>query len=173
MKISYAKVTILFIAVALVIAGAIWGFNKISRDGGLAGGEKARYEVLVSVRDESNPDPEEDKRSSMKKGYVIGVYNEGQKWSDTERISFLILKMELTQEQKEKLTRPIEKEIKREKSPEEKREGEEDMPEMETVSIREYKIDLEKIGFSDPDSLLKGQPFADKVFGWEVVEKTE
>lgn len=173
MKISYVKVTILLLAIALIISGAAWGIMKIFRDSEMGGDEKARYEVLVSVRDETSPDPEEDKRSSMKKGYVIGVYNEGQKWSDTERISFLILKMELTQEQKEKLTRPIEKEIKREKSPEEKREGEEDMPEMETISIREYKIGLEEIGFEDPNSLLKGQPFEDKVFGWEVVEKTE
>ncbi|MDX9855990.1 MAG: hypothetical protein WC260_04255 [Candidatus Pacearchaeota archaeon] len=172
MKTNYAKITIIAFILAVAVSGAIWIFMKTSEDDW--GGEKARYEVLVSVRDEMSPDPEEDRRSSMKKGYVIGVYDEGQKWSDTERISFLILKMELTQEQKEKLTRPIEKESEREKSAEEKeREGEEDMKEMETISIREYKIDLEKIGFEDPNSLLKGQPFEREVFGWEVVEKTE
>lgn len=170
-KISYTKVTILLLAIILIISGAVWGVMKIFEGDSVFEGEKKKYEVLVSVRDETNPNPEEDKRSSMKKGYVIGVYDEGQKWSDTEKISYLILKMDLTQEQKEKLTRSIEKEVKREKTSEDREEGEEDRIETEVIGIREYKIDLEEIGFSDPNSLLKGQPFADKVFDWSVVEK--
>ncbi len=41
------------------------------------------------------------------------------------------------------------------------------------VLARKYKIDLEKIGFSDMNVLLKGQPFEGQVFDWEIVEKIE
>jgi len=43
----------------------------------------------------------------------------------------------------------------------------------EIVSVRKYKIDLEKIGFSDPNSLLSGQPFGDKVFDFDIVKKID
>jgi hypothetical protein len=41
------------------------------------------------------------------------------------------------------------------------------------VLARKYKIDLEKIGFSDMNVLLKGQPFEGQVFDWEIVTKVE
>ena len=137
-------------------------------------GEKKVYEILVSVRDEISSDPDQDKKSSMKKGYVIGVYNEGQKWSDTERISYLILKISLTSGQKEDLVSPIEKEIDLDELSEEERKILEERGEKsktEVMGARKYKIDLEEVGFNDPSSLLKGQPFQDNVFDWSVVEK--
>jgi hypothetical protein len=30
---------------------------------------------------------------------------------------------------------------------------------------------LEKVGFTDPNSLYNGQPFTDKVFDWDIVDK--
>jgi hypothetical protein len=134
------------------------------------------FEVLVAVREQENSDPVEDKRNSMKKGYVIGVYPEGHSWSDTEKISYLILKMNLTEDQKMKLTQSIEQEISLKDLPEEEREylEEADQEEKkEVIGLRKYKIDLEEVGFSDPNNLLDSQPFEGKTFDWEVVEEAE
>ncbi len=137
--------------------------------------EKKTYEVLVAIRNQYNPDPKEDKRVSMKKGYVLGVYNDGHKWSETEKRSYLILKMNLTEKQKNDLVQPIKEKKNSDKKGNEKKgddkidikEGEEE----NIIGIRMYKIDLEKIGFSDPKVLTRGQPFKDKVFDWDIVKK--
>ncbi len=147
---------------------------------------KKVYEVAVVVRDQNNPDPEEDRRTSLKAGDVLVVQPEGHNWSRTERISYLILKMNLTEEQKAKLTAPQEKEIKFKDLPEEekkrieeekkraKKEGREYEPEprRETLRARAYRINLGKY-FPDfkPTDLLSGQPYLDKVYDWGIVEK--
>ena len=133
--------------------------------------ERKVYEALVAVRDQKESDPEEDRKNSMKKGYVIGVYNEGQKWSDTEKTSYLILKINLTEEERDILVRPVEREAEI-VVPMERGTGGKEM-QKEIISLREFRIDLEKIGFDDPDILLKEQPFRDKIFGWEIVKKSQ
>lgn len=56
----------------------------------------------------------------------------------------------------------------------EQKKGERNPDDMtKVVAVRKYKIDLEEIGFSDMSVLLKGQPYQDKVFGWEIVIKAE
>ncbi len=138
--------------------------------------EKKEYEVLVFVRNQSNSNPEEDRRSSMKKGYVIGVYNNEHNWSNAEKTSYLILKMNLTNKEKTMLVQPVEKEIqKKDLSEEDQKMLEDEGQEVkkETVGMRAYKINLEKIGFDNPKQLVKGQPFEEQSFGWEIVEKVK
>jgi hypothetical protein len=137
------------------------------------------YEVAVVVRSQNNPNPEEDRRTSLKAGDVLVVQPEGHNWSRTERISYLILKMNLTAEQKTKLTAPQEREIKfKDLSEEEKKrvknEGREYQEETrrEILRARACRINLGKY-FPDfkPVDLLFGQPYLDKVYDWSIVEK--
>ncbi len=164
------------VIVGLLIASlVVWGVKSLVSV--IGGGNSANkesgdkvYEVLVAVRDQHNSDPEEDKKSSMKKGYVIGVYDDGHNWSETERKSYLILKMRLSEKEKSKLTEPVK--VKKKKEEKEKKTEESNPVEnMEMVGIRKYKINLEKIGFADPKKLLEEQPFQDKIFDWKIVEK--
>ncbi|EKE21466.1 MAG: hypothetical protein ACD_7C00229G0001, partial [uncultured bacterium] len=94
---------------------------------------------------------------------------------DTEKFSYLILKIKLNEKEAQKIVEPVEKEIDKKTLSEEQKKmmKEEKNPQTqkEVVAARKYKIDLEKIGFSDPNSLLKGQPFEGRVFGWGIVEK--
>lgn len=163
----------------LVVVGAIYGIYR-----GIVylwGGEKKVYQVLVTTFDDKLSDPEEDKKSSMKKGYVVGVYPEDHQWSESEKLSYLILKMKLSEKEVRKITEPIEEKVDIKTLPEEqqrhlkdqKKENKNQPDMMRTLSTRKYKIDLEEIKFSDMSVLLNGQPYADKVFGWGIVEKTE
>lgn len=177
MLLRYWRLILFVLAVLGLIYGIFWAVNKFFFKGKIGGGETKTYQLLVSVYDEKVSDPVEDKRSSMKKGYVIGVYPENHEWSQTEKISYLILKMKLNEKEVNKITEPISRELdKKELSEEEQKMIKENKIEekrTEVVSVRKYKINLEKIKFSDPNSLLNGQPLADKVFGWEIVEKVD
>lgn len=168
------------LAIAGLIYGIGWAVNKFILKGKWGGGETKTYQVLVMVYDEKNSDPAEDKKSSMKKGYVIGVYPEEHQWSQTEKVSYLILKMKLNEKESGKIIEPIEREIDEKTLSEEQKEmikeqKKEDsyQEQKEVVSVRKYKIDLEKIGFSDPNSLLSGQPYSDKVFDFGIVDKVD
>ena len=171
---------ILVIAVALAVVAALgwgifWGVNKIFFKGQLGNnGPTTTRQVLVSVHDFSMPDPVEDKKTSIKMGYVVGVYPEDHQWSDTEKISFLILKMKLNDTEASELTAPLTQAIKN--PTEQQKEAAKNDPQAgtETVSAREFKINMAKIGFTgDASSLAKGQPFLDKVFDWGIVEKVK
>lgn len=180
-KIARAWRLILVIIIGLALIGALgWGIyagiNKIFFGGKLGdNGPVTTRQVLVSVHDFSMPDPVADRKSSIKLGYVLGVYPEDHEWSDTEKISFLILKMKLNDTQAAELTQPVEKNIDPKTLPQEQQDQmkkDKNTPaQKETVAAREYKIDLSKIGFTGDVSLAKGQPFLDKVFDWSVVQK--
>ena len=147
---------------------------------------KQIYEVAIMVRDQHNSDPEEDRRTSLKKGDVLVVHPEGHNWSRTEKISYLILKMKLTKREAEKLMRPEEEELSRDErkkrleemtkdrnlNKEEIKKIEEELKqERKMIRARLYKIDLNELGEFKPVDLLKGQPFQDKVYDWSIVEK--
>ncbi len=177
---KYWRLILLILVVGGLIFGIFWTVNKYFIKGKWGGGETKIYQVLVSVRDEKNSNPDEDKKSSMKMGYVIGVYPENHEWSITEKVSYLILKMKLDEKEISKIVESVEKNIDKKTLTEEqqkmiKEQKKEDgyQEQKEIVSVRKYKIDLEKIGFSDPNSLLSGQPFGDKTFDWGIVEKAD
>src|SRR3989339_239697 len=151
---------------------------------------KALYEVTVFAHDQGD-NSAESLKSDMKIGDVLIMkkQEEGKtlNWSTTERISFLILKMELTEEQAQKLTMADEREIpKKEWSEEEKKRAEEEetrakqegreyrpKPKTETLRPRLYRIRLEDEIFSGVlgEQLMDGQPDTERVFDWGVVEK--
>lgn len=180
MLMRYWRLILFVLAIIGLIYGVFWAVNKYIIKGKF-GGESKVYQVLVTTHDDKLSDPEEDKRSSMKKGYVIGVYPENHEWSQTEKVSYLILKMKLNEKEVNKIVEPIEKEIDIKTLPEEQQKmikeqkKEERNPQdlKRTVSVRKYKVDLEKIGFSDMNVLLKGQPFQDQVFDWSIMKKIE
>lgn len=173
----YWRLIVFILVIVAVAGGTIWGvIYFFSKDNG----ETKNYQVLVSVRDEKSSNPDEDRKSSMKMGYVIGVYPEGHEWSITEKTSYLILKMKLNEKEVQKITQAVEEDVDIKTLPQEqqdnikeqKKSG--DYQEMkETIAVRKYKINLEKIGFSDPNSLLNGQPFGDKTFDWGIVTKVD
>ena len=180
-KISLKKAAVFGIILVILAVGVYFAATKIFKPA-----PKKVYEVAVVVRSQNNPDPEEDRRTSLKAGDVLVVQDEGHNWSRTERISYLILKMNLTEDQKIKLTAPQEKEIKFRDLPEEekkrieeekkraKEEGREyrEEPHRETLRARAYRINLKKY-FPEfkPTDLLSGQPYLDKVYDWGIVEK--
>ncbi len=148
------------------------------------------YEVLVQARDQSgNGSPEEVARTTLQKGDVLLV-KKGEKhsWSKTEKVSYLILKMKLTEDEAQKLVMPVERKLTRvekKKEMEQFENGREDAPkeEMErfkdeldqrrvTTLMRKYRVNMEKY-FSDfePNALAQGQPYQEKIYDWDIVEK--
>jgi len=158
---------------------------------------KQIYQVAIMVRSQVNKDKAEDLRTSLKRGDVLVVQKESHKFSKTESISYLILKMKLNEEQAAKLTKADEKELTkkeiraeiakrqeerearaaesgREISAEElEREEEEIRQRRITVRPRLYFIDLSKGDFAEfkANDLLEGQPFTDEIYGWSIVDK--
>ena len=98
------------------------------------------YDVLIKLGDNTSPDPEEDERACYKEGDIVIVRPTGHMWSDTEKNSFLIVQLYLTEEEAQNLTRP--KEV---PTGEVDAEGN---PIMETVKRRAKKINLEEFGLS-------------------------
>lgn len=178
-KRQLVRLSVFLLITAVYVAGMLWWEPA----------PKASYEALVMMRDQSSGNADEDRRSSLKAGDVILVQKEGHSWSDSERISYLILKMSLTEEQAQRLTQPLDREVgEDELSDEEKQRIEDEKkraqergtefrrePRRITLMARQYRIDLEEIGFpgteDNANSLMGSQPFPDRVFDWGSVEK--
>lgn len=175
-KIDYKRLGVLIGGVILVIGiigGGIWFFKN-------RGGEVKVYEALVQLKDQTSSDAEEDAKNSAKAGDVILVREAGQEWSKTEKISYLILKMKLNEEQAQQLVQPKTKKISEEEALEKGIVNEEMLKEMpkeekeqmlvENVLFREYRVKIEELEF-DFMKVREKQPFEEEVFGWEVVQK--
>ena len=167
------KKMIIWAVVAVVIIGGFF----LLRATVLKPQEKKLYQVAIMVRDQENPNKKEDIKTSLKKGDVLMTQRPEHKWSKTEKVSYLIIKMELTEEQKNKLTLADQKEINlKDLSVEEqkmiKEEGREDEPRFEDLRPRLYYVDYKSLL---PDfkaiQLLKGQPLDDEVYTWKIVKK--
>jgi len=183
MKKFALKRLLIIIAIALLAITAFWASfqNNKKREND---DEKKIFEVAIMVRAQNNPNLAEDARTSLKEGDALVVQSEGHNWSETEKISYLILRMNLTKNQAEKLTRPKMRELKEkdlgaaeqtiitEEKERAKKEGREyiQRPSWETLVAREYYIDFDKIGFTDPASLLSGQPYSKVLFDWSIVK---
>jgi hypothetical protein len=166
------KPLIIFLTVIILLVGGYFGYKKYQKNKFMKGNAESVYEVLVQMADEKVNDPVEDARSSLKRGDVIAYVPEGHQWSDTEKISYLIVKMKLKPVDASKL---MEAETK-DKPIDEARKKE--MPEgmkseKETVRARKYQINLDKLDVEDLtiNDLAKGQPTGDKVFGENVIRK--
>lgn len=179
---KYKKPLIISLTIIIALSAAYYFYQKQKNT------VYNNYSVLVFVHDQKTKDPIEDARSSNKAGDVMTVLKEDHNWSTTEKTSYLILKMRLSDAQAAKIIEPvtekrskeeIEKEIEEMKknNPETKNEDierrrEELENELITVRSRKYRIDFEKLPKPfTPNDLVKGQPFADQVFDWDIVEK--
>ncbi len=173
------KILIAVLIIAIVYGGWFLIFKVFKQ------APKQIYEVAVYAHNQSGS----DLSSSMRIGDALVVMKDGHSWSKTESISYLILKMNLTEEQARKLTMADEKEVKfKDWSDEEKKRAEEEEarakeedreyrrePKMKTLRPRLYRIDLEDEifkGFKRID-LLNGQPYDGQIFDWSIIERKE
>jgi hypothetical protein len=141
---------------------------------------KQVYEVAVMIRNQKNSDPIEDARSSLKYGDVLVIKEKGHQWSEIEKISYLIIKIELNRSQVQKITQSkyqkekyenLDEEGRRELNDRLKSRGLKDVP-LIIVNARQYRINMEKYFKDfDPVALLYKQLYQDKIFDWSVVEK--
>jgi hypothetical protein len=160
------KTVIIGIVIVVLAAGGLFFGRKY-----LKPKPKQIYEALIAVRSQSNPDPKEDERNSLKAGDVILVLPEGHKWSETERVSYLILRMKMNEDQARTLVEPEQKTVKEEvpSGPDGKKEKQE---RQEILRARRYRINLEELDKNfNPNDLLARQPYLDKVYDWSLVEK--
>lgn len=157
---------LLIFVVMAIIAGIVWGIVKLKNRNDPEN-QPQTYEALVMVVDQKSSDPEEDARASLKKGDVIAYFSEGHSWSDTEKNSYLIVKIKIRPDDVTKLTEAETKNVKNDNN---KNDEEDTRSRVETVRARKYYLDL-------PDYNLQKfwenhqQPFADKVFDDGIIEK--
>ena len=98
------------------------------------------YDVVVKLGDNVHQDSEEDSRASFKHGDVVVVRPTGHNWSETERNSFLIIQMYLTD--KEARALPLPRRIDTGKVDEDGR------PIKKVIRKRANRINLYKLGLS-------------------------
>lgn len=174
---KYQKIFYLGLAALLVMIlfGIGFGIKKI-----IDINRKSVYEVAIMARSQVNHDLTEDAKTSLKYGDVVTVIPQGHHWSRLEEVSFIIIKMKLTQGQKAKLTQSKYKKSKYQYLDEENRQqlnerikegGLKEIP-REIVLARIYRINMEK-NFKDfePTILLHKQPYQYKIFDWSIVKK--
>lgn len=175
------KFAIVLVIALVLIVGGWFIVTKVIKPA-----PKQAYDVAVMVRSQGGGGAD-DAKSNLKKGDVLAIQKQGHNWSKTEKISYLILEMELTQEQKQKLMQPKTKELDKEESLEkglirqEELEGENAMSGAEleerlkqTVSAREYYIDFDELPKDfKPADLINNQPFEGQVFDWGIVDKKD
>jgi hypothetical protein len=168
------KTAIVLVALVVLVVGVSLGWNYLKPQ------PKKVYEALIAVRNQYNADPVEDAKNSLKAGDVLLVLPEGHKWSETEKVSYLILKINLTASEAQTIVSPQERKavIPKPKTDEEKKRAEErkkaegNRQQMETVRARQYRIKLEELDKNfDPNILLERQPYLDKIYDWKIVEK--
>jgi hypothetical protein len=169
------KKIVIVLILAVVIIGAFFAWKKYKNY--KAGKEETMsvYEALVMVADQTASNPEEDARSSLKRGDVIAIFPEGHPWSDTERASYLIVKIKTTQENAQKLLEPVTKTVETRhaaSNPDDKAapaDAKAMAGEVETVRPRKYHLDIDVPTVND--LMTKGQPYKDKIFGEGVIEE--
>jgi hypothetical protein len=167
-----------FVLTLIVVAMAIVSLTAflISRHRNQNEKQGKVYEALVMPKDQTNPDPQEDARGSLKAGDVMGMFPEGHAWSETEKQSYLLLKLTLIDAEAQELTQP---QTKSSGSPTADQSlgppsdakalaGKQE----ETVRARAYRLKIETLQF-DPNTIWKAQPFPDKVFDDKLIEKKQ
>jgi hypothetical protein len=165
--------TLIFVAMAMVSL-KVFLIDRHNQNHNEKQGEV--YEALVMPKDQTNPDPQEDARGSLKAGDVMGIFPEGHVYSDTEKQSYLLLKLTLTDAEAQELTQP---QTKPSGSPTSDKSGGpssaakalEDKQD-ETVRARAYRLKIETLQF-DINTIWKAQPFPVKVFDDKLIEKKQ
>lgn len=162
------------VMIIVVVSGLFFSFYLINKKFYLnVGAEEKIYSVAVIVSADGS-----DPKTNHQPGDVIVVQEENYQWSDIDKKAYLILKMRLTGDQANKLVIPKEKEIEENtlseevrKQRQEGRDREENVaPAKEYISLREYRIKMNKFKKVTLEKLQKEQPYPDKIFNWSIVE---
>lgn len=174
----YWRLVIFILVVLGLIAGLVWGGLKLF--GGKNKSEIKVYDAAIQLRDRTNADPVEDARSSAKKGDVILVRETGREWSDTEKVSYLIIKIKLNSEQAQKIVQTKTKNISKEEAKEKGKISDEMLKDMkkeelkslleEDILFREYYVDIDKLGL-DLGKVQSEKKIPDEEFDWKIVKK--
>lgn len=163
------KFLLVIIIIAAIIA-AVWAITAKVKEDKKPENQPQIYEALVNIVDEKAADPIEDARSSLKKGDVIAIFPEGHEWSDTEKNSYLIVKLKIKEKEMKKLTMAKTQKVERKKSEIGQENDKMERTEEETILARQYKLNLPEFDtkkfWSDHQ-----QPFAGQIFDQEIIEK--
>ncbi len=119
------------------------------------------YELLVKVGDNHMSNSKEDAKLAYKEGDIVAVMPAGYEWSETERNSFLIVKVQMSAEEVLTLTQP--KVILTGKKD---KEGD---PVQETVRVRKHKVNFKKLGAAVTKELRKGATPVNRVLDTKVM----
>lgn len=125
-------------------------------------GQATTHFLMVQI--ENKNCPPEIASGCYERGDIVLIKPSDFQFSDGEKESFLILKMDITDAQADVLVRSLEQKSKvqpKEKTPDGR-------PTMDQLKIRRYAVDLAKIGISSNDT--KGR-VADTVYKWDIVKK--
>jgi hypothetical protein len=168
-KLVSKKPLIISLTVAVLVVGGIFGWKKyrawrmndqnISLADAAKVGEMATHKLMVQI--ENKNCPLELQSGCYERGDIVLIKDGQWEFSDAEKSGFLILHMDITDKQTEVLVRSIEK-----TSGKKSKEGE---PNMETVKMRKYAVDFQKIGIAGDDE--KGREMGDKTWKWDVVKE--
>lgn len=158
--------TVLAIVGMLIFFGIKLSKKETGKESANVNSEERVYEAMVQPFDQESDDTNKTNDSSLKKGDVIVIFSEGHSWSESEKTSYLILKMKLTKEDADKLLEPVTKEV--EESSDEKNMG----PRKETVSARKYRVKIESLNF-DLQQFWENpiQPYSNQVFDSGIIEQ--
>ena len=157
------KKLILILVVAAVIVGGFFlvkkiFFSQITFSGAGKIGKKTMHELLVNVRNPKGSP--QDLQNQYERGDIISISDGEKQWSLAEQEGFLIIKMDITDKQAEMLMQPEEKQTGKDTN---------GQPIMETLKLRQYEIDLSKVGIALNDE--HGKVINNKVFGDDIVIK--
>lgn len=159
-------IIVLAIVGILVYFGTRLSKNESGKESANVNSEERVYEAMVQPFDQESDDSNKTNDSSLKKGDVIVIFPEGHSWSESEKTSYLILKMKLTEGDANKLVEPVRKEV-------EQRGDEKDKePRSETVKARKYRVNIESLNF-DLQNFWENpiQPYSNQVFDSGMIEQ--
>lgn len=184
-KIVSYKPLMIFVASIVTIVAIIFGwrwYQKNARENPSLSqaakmGEMTTHKLMVQI--ENKNCPPEMASGCYERGDIVLIKEGGWEFSDAEKEGFLILHMDLTDKQAEIMVQALEKKGKTPSVPDgtsPPSKGEEDKPKdmppmMETLKMRKYTVNFEKIGIGPDDQ--KGREITDKVFKWNVVSEKD
>ena len=141
----------------------------------------AVWEVMVVLRSqESGASPEEDAKTSLKRGDVIAVQAPGHAWSETEYKSYLLVKIEGRKQEVDRLLQPLvgtqfiasgnkEQDVIKQGAINRAPTGD-SQNQQQTIRARKFAVDMDKIDFKG-DQVISGQPVEGKVFRVDVIRE--
>lgn len=144
------------------------GINQSSEE---TKGETHLYEALVQPFGEKPENPLTQENSALSQGEVVVIFPEGHLWSETEKTSYLILRLNITEEEAQQLVEAETQGIDLEETKTE--EGTAPLPlKRETLRARKYRLKLEELNF-DLQKFWENptQPYENQIFDSLLIEE--